>query len=207
MEFKRFFNISGTNNKICRLNLCHALKSRINFKTIEWLLNTVMFCSRQHILCSYRSSKYKQEHGCNRSCSQSWERKAMDLPPVFWYRCSVRFSPPDFCRKNKNVKKRTGRNLGSRIRPLGLIPGLPAILSSLRSFGRFENPQIGRPTLSCLTTYSIFHSRLNFLTRTAGNLSGPKKSWIDGFMGSSNAPWIVKSEACDTSVIFHRLHH
>ena len=52
MEFKRFFNISSTKNKICRLNQCHALKSRINFKTIEWQLNTVMFCSRQHILCS-----------------------------------------------------------------------------------------------------------------------------------------------------------
>ena len=89
MEFKRFFNISGTKNKICWLNLCHALKSRMNFKTIEWLLNTVMLCSRQHILCSYRSSKYKQEHGCNRSCSQSWERKAMDLPPVFWYRYHI----------------------------------------------------------------------------------------------------------------------
>ena len=61
MEFKRFSNISSTKNKICRLNLCNALKSRINFKTIEWQLNTVMFCSRHHILCSYRSSKYKEE--------------------------------------------------------------------------------------------------------------------------------------------------
>ena len=94
MEFKRFFNISSTKNKICRLNLCNALKSRINFKTIEWQLNTVMFCSRQHILCSYRSSKYKQEHGCNRSCSQSWERKAMDLPPVFWYRYHIWYQLP-----------------------------------------------------------------------------------------------------------------
>ena len=42
MEFKRFFNISSTKNKICRLNLCNALKSRINFKTIEWQLNTVV---------------------------------------------------------------------------------------------------------------------------------------------------------------------
>ena len=53
MEFKRFFNISSTKNKICRLNLCHALKSRINFKAIEWQLNTVMFCSRQHIYINY----------------------------------------------------------------------------------------------------------------------------------------------------------
>ena len=79
MEFKRFFNISSTKNKIGRLNLCHALKSRMNFKTIKWQLNTVMFCNRQHMLCGYRCSKYKQEHGCNRSCSQSWERKAMDF--------------------------------------------------------------------------------------------------------------------------------
>ena len=87
MEFKRFFNISSTKNKICRLNLCHPLKSRINFKTIERQLNTVLFCSRQHMLCSDTCPKYKQEHACNRSCSKSWERKA--LPPVFWYRYHI----------------------------------------------------------------------------------------------------------------------
>ena len=39
---QNFFNISSTKKNFFRLNLCHALKSRIKFRTIEWLLNAAI---------------------------------------------------------------------------------------------------------------------------------------------------------------------
>ena len=40
-------------------------------------------------------------------------------------------------------------------------------------------------------------------TITVGSLSEPRRPWTVGFMGSQKAPWMVTSDACEMSVIFH----